>query len=488
MKKKKILFVLLCAMMVGDLTAGCGSNKQASPLNPQEPVTVTIWNYYNGDQLIAFEDFVRKFNESVGTEKGIVVESVSQGSIGDLATRLLEAAEGKVGAADVPSAAAIYAETAFILNKQNAIVPLNAYFTEEELDTFIPEFVDEGRFMDEGELYLLPVSKSTETFIVNTTDWEIFGGESGINWDSMDSYEMLTAAAEAYYKWTDEQTPEVFEDGKALYGRDSVGNYVFVGAKQLGHEIFKVNQDASLSVDLDRDTFKILWDNYYIPYINGYFGSYASHRSEDIKTGAILAMTGSTSGVSYISNTVTDKDDVCHDIDVSILKPLSFAAGETPIYVQQGAGYGIMKTTEAQEYAAAEFLKWFTDIEQNLEFSVASGYSPVKVEANDAEKIRESVNAASQKEENMLEALVMSSEVYTSGNTYCSRAFEGSKEARDVLTDALESTSVKDRASVEEKIADGIPREEAVAEYSTEEYFDAWFADLCEQVNKTIGK
>ncbi|MFR1151334.1 MAG: hypothetical protein ACLSDM_07220 [Butyricicoccus sp.] len=45
---------------------------------------------------------VQKFNDTVGKEQGITVESASQGSVNDLETCVLNAAEGKVGAEELP--------------------------------------------------------------------------------------------------------------------------------------------------------------------------------------------------------------------------------------------------------------------------------------------------------------------------------------------------------------------------------------------------
>ena len=39
------------------------------------------------------------------------------------------------------------------------------------------------------------------------------------------------------------------------------------------------------------------------------------------------------------------------------------------------------KSDYAHEYAAAEFLKWFTDTKQNVKFAITTGYFPVKNEA-----------------------------------------------------------------------------------------------------------
>lgn len=487
MKRKRLLGMVLVTGMFLTSAAGCTHGGQSkAALDPDNPVTVTIWNYYNGDQLTSFENLVEEFNETVGMKEGIVVQSVSQGSIDNLVQAILDTVDGKIGAADMPSAVSVYAETGYLLYNRDVILPLDDYFTDDELDEYVPTFVEEGRFTTDGKLYFLPVSKSTECLIENTTDWKGFSEATGITPESIQTVEDLTAAAEAYYKWTDEQTPDVPEDGKALYGRDSISNYIMIGAKQLGHEILTVDKNGKGKVDLDRATFQKLWDNYYIPYINGYFGTYASYRSEDIKTGTILAMTGSTSSVSYLPSEVTDLNDQSHPINLDIRKALVFEDALDPVSVQQGAGYCVMKTDETQEYATVEFLKWFTDVKQNMEFSVSCGYSPVKLAANEEDAIREACSDFSKKTKNVQDALLISAKEYTAGNTYTSKAFTGSKEVRELLGSALEDQAVKDREAVTEKIKNGQTREEAVAEYSTTEYFNDWFDGVKSQVDTAV--
>ena len=41
---------------------GCGSK---GPLDPGDPVSLTIWHYYNGSQQAAFDVLVEEFNETV---------------------------------------------------------------------------------------------------------------------------------------------------------------------------------------------------------------------------------------------------------------------------------------------------------------------------------------------------------------------------------------------------------------------------------------
>ena len=44
-----------------------------------EPVNLSVWTYYNGDQLESFNKLVETFNDTVGKEKNITVESYSRG-------------------------------------------------------------------------------------------------------------------------------------------------------------------------------------------------------------------------------------------------------------------------------------------------------------------------------------------------------------------------------------------------------------------------
>lgn len=64
---------------------------------------ITVWNYYNGDQLESFNRLVSTFNETIGKAKGIRVTGSSQGTVNDLEANVMDAAEGKVGSAEMPT-------------------------------------------------------------------------------------------------------------------------------------------------------------------------------------------------------------------------------------------------------------------------------------------------------------------------------------------------------------------------------------------------
>ena len=97
--------------------AACGGSAVSGPKNTAptnaKPVTITVWTYYNGDQLETFSKLVDEFNATVGKEQNITVEASSQGSVNDLETNVLAAAEGKVGAAEMPNIFSAYADTCY---------------------------------------------------------------------------------------------------------------------------------------------------------------------------------------------------------------------------------------------------------------------------------------------------------------------------------------------------------------------------------------
>lgn len=265
LRKRKRIFCAVCVLSLAFGIAGCGNK---SPLDPKNPTTITVWTYYNGDQLSAFDGLVEEFNESVGAEKGIMVKSVSQGSVNDLETNVLAAVQGEVGADEVPNIFMAYADTAYTVDQLGQVMDLQEYLSEEEKSAYIDSYIKEGDFSGTGEVKIFPTAKSLEVLVLNKTDWDVFAGETGAAYDDLADMEGLVETAKKYYEWTDEKTPDVPDDGKALFGRDAMANYMLIGSMQLGQEIFQVS-DGKMTLHFDKEVARRLWDNYYIPYIKG---------------------------------------------------------------------------------------------------------------------------------------------------------------------------------------------------------------------------
>ena len=135
---KKQIKSLLCGLCAAALALGCaGCGGSAGPEVPAKVTDITVWTYYNGDQLESFTSLVNQFNETVGAQKGIKVSTESQGSVNDLETSVMDSAEGKVGAAAMPNIFSAYADTAYALDQMGMVVDLAPYLTEEEKAQFV---------------------------------------------------------------------------------------------------------------------------------------------------------------------------------------------------------------------------------------------------------------------------------------------------------------------------------------------------------------
>lgn len=463
--------------------AGCGKK---SPLDPGNPVSLTVWHYYNGSQQAAFDTLVETFNDTVGREKGIYVQSYSQGSVPDLETAVRDSINGKVGAEAMPDIFSSYADTAYEVEQAGALANLSDYLSKEELEGYVDSYIEEGRIAADGTLRIFPTAKSTEIMMINKTDWEPFAAAAGVTLDDLKTMEGVTAAAKAYYEWTDAQTPDVAGDGKAFYGRDAMANYFIIGMRQLGVEIFQV-ENGQLTLNVPKEELRRLWENYYVPRVKGYFAAYGSFRSDDVKTGDLLAYTGSTSSAMYFPNQV-ELDNNSYPIDYIVMTAPVFEGGER-YAVQQGAGMVVSKSDEKHEYASVEFLKWFTEAENNLQFGCVAGYLPIRKEANSADKldqvIAEKQLTVAPKTYDCLTTIFRELDGL---NLYTNKSFANGSAARKVLEYHLADQAAADRAAVEDALKSGKSLDEASAAFVTEQAFEAWYESFCGALKKAAGK
>jgi len=479
---KKQIKSLLCGLCAAALALGCaGCGGSVGPEVPAKVTNIMVWTYYNGDQLESFTSLVNQFNETVGAQKGIKVSTESQGSVNDLETSVMDSAEGKVGAAAMPNIFSAYADTAYALDQMGMVVDLAPYLTEEEKAQFVEGYLSEGDFGEDDSIKIFPVAKSTELLFLNDTDWKLFAAATGARYSDLETVEGLVKTAEAYYNWTDAQT-DTPNDGKALFGRDAMANYMLIGAKELGETIFDV-KDGKMTMGLSEDVARKLWDNYYVPYIKGWAAASGHFRSDDIKIGSILAYIGSNSSATYFPTQVMLSDTESHDIELKVL-PTPHFEGCEKVSVQQGAGMAVAKTTDAEVEASVVFLKWFTQPENNIAFAVGSGYLPVTHAANDMDAIHSSGLTLTGNMENVLMEAV---DAVNTNELYTTKAFEGGTDARSKLNYSMSDLATADRAAVEERLAAGESAEEAEAEFLTDEYFEAWYQSLCDALSQYEG-
>ena len=324
---KNILMSLLVALLVMSaavLLTSCGSK---SVLDPRNPVTVTLWHPYVQQMKSSIESLIEDFNETEGKAKGVYVQTAYIADSPDISLKLMEAVSGDPGAPTLPDIAIIYPRIGMTLAQMGMLMDFSTQFSPEELASFVPAFLEEGKLGGEKP-YILPFAKSTEVLCLNTTVYERFAADTGATIDQLATFEGILAAAESYYEWS---------GGKSFLHIVDLFNCALSGYRQLG-EAFIVEE----SPNLDSPAFHRVWDLYYPLAVRGGVAIYDSYADFLMATGEIICGINTSASVSYFSETVTFADNSKEDLELTILPYPIFAGGQKTA-LQRGAGLSVIK-------------------------------------------------------------------------------------------------------------------------------------------------
>ena len=461
---RKHLFLLIILMVITiPIWLGCGASTK---LDPSHPVTLNLWHNYGGQLKDTMDAMIDEFNETTGAEHGIMINVTSISGSATLHEKLTMAAYGDPGAPELPDITTAYPKTALLLAEKGLLVDLNDYFTPQELDAYIPEFIREG-CIEGDHLYVFPTAKSTEVLFVNTTIFNRFASDTGVRLEDLHSFEGIARTAELYYEWTDQLTPEVAHDGKTFFMPDSLFNYSLIGSQQLGADFIKDDR-----LNIAAPEFQKVWDYYYKPAILGHVAIFDGYATDLAKTGDIVCSIGSTAGVSFFSPRVTYADNTSEPAELAIL-PYPVFEGGKKIAIQRGAGMSVINTSPEKAYAAAVFLKWFTSPENNLRFVSSTGYLPVTKEAYGEIMSQEIEQAADNNMKKLLQTCQLMQREY---EFFIPPLFEGIDQLQDQYESQLRETASSSRQSYLNSMASGdsVSAYEEMAIDAYQDFVERW--------------
>lgn len=352
MKKQKLLAALLCTTALLCLTS-CGEKTEA------EPTILTLWHVYGGEVDSPLNPLIEEFNDTVGREQGISVEVTSVTNSATIHDNVLAAAYQDPGAPALPDLFVSYPKTVLVLPDENILVDYRDYFTDEELDGYLPEFIEEGTV--NGRLTVLPITKSTEILFVNKTAFDRFAAETGASLDDLATWEGLFQTGEKYREWS---------GGKCFFVHDNHFNYFQVGVTSLGEDFFA---DGGLAFG---PAFERAWKPYARAALQGELWLGSGYATEPLRTGDAIASVASSASVLYYSDVVTYPDNTSEQVEIIALPCPIFEGGEK-LVMQRGVGMCAVKSTPEREKACMTFLKWLNEPERNVALTTAMGYMPV---------------------------------------------------------------------------------------------------------------
>lgn len=355
---KRFLSFLLCTLLLLSL-AGCDGVQE------EQPITLTIWHVYGGQTDSPLNDLIDEFNRTVGKEQHITIQVTSVTNTNTIHEGVLAAANNDPGAAELPDMFISYPKTVLAMPDEDILVDYRDYFSEEELDAFIPAFIEEGTIHD--RLAILPIAKSTEILFINKTLFDRFAAGTGASMDELDTWEGLFQMASRYSEWS---------GGKTFFVHDYHFNYFQVGVESLGEAFFDEDGIAFGSA------FSKLWQPYAEAALQGGVWLYGGYATEPLRTGDAVVSVASSASVLYYSDVVTYADNTSEESEY-LARPCPIFEGGEKLVMQRGAGFCTVKSTPEREKAAMVFLKWLTAPEQNVELVTRLGYMPVTQEAFD---------------------------------------------------------------------------------------------------------
>lgn len=347
------LLLLLCA-------AGLSGCKSETTLSPEEPVTLTMWHVYGEQADSPMNRLIDQFNETVGKEKGIIIDVTVLTNSAVLRAQLLDAYANKPGSPAMPD---LFSSGPGVVEKMGVdhVLDWQDYFTQEELSHFVGEFIQDG--MVEDHLAVFPVSKSSFALFINGSRFERFSAETGVTYSDLADWDGFFDAAARYYEWS---------GGKAFCSIDYLVRTMDLNARAVSSDLYT---DTGW-YDLNNPAVRASWMQFIRPLVQGHIRLSTPYASASLTTGEALTGISSTAGILYFNDIVTYPDNTSEPTNLRVL-PLPKTAGAQGIMPVTGVGISAYRTTEQKAEAASVFLHWFTEKQRNLEFVVETGYMPV---------------------------------------------------------------------------------------------------------------
>ena len=420
--KKRLLATLLSSTLVMTTLAGCSSKSGSSDMVTEltEPITIEMWHYMNGGQADALNSIIEDFNAT--NDKGITVNAISQGSIVDLNKKVISAAQSN----SLPAIINVYPDIATGLIEDKKLVNLSSFINDknvgmaDEMDDFVDSFIQETSQWNNGEVYGLPMTKSTEVLYVNKNMLESLGY-------TLEDLEGLT-----FEKLAEISNKAVTELGVAGFGFDSSSNAFISSLKMNGLDF--VDSKGTINVDNE-------WVREYMTFFQKQAESGAFRIAGEDKflsnpfvNQKMLCYQGSSAGYAYLNNGGA--------FEIAVVEVPVFE-GKDKAVIQQGASLFVTNNVSAEaQYAAYEFVKFATNAENTAKFATATGYLPVRKSAVETEIVKNILN-----DETSLYSQVYNVAQKSLPYSYYTPAINNAQSARTVAQEKYEafmSGSIKD--------------------------------------------
>ena len=377
-------------------------------------VTVVFYHTMGSSLQGVLNSYIADFNEMY---PNITIEHTQIGGYDDVRDWIKK----DLVCGSAPSIAYCYPEHVALYNLTGMVLPLddlinNSYygFTEYQLNDFVESFYAEGAVYDDGNMYTLPMCKSTELLYYNKTFFDEHGLSVPTTWEEM---EAVCAAIKAI-------DPDCIP-----LGYDSEANLFITLCQQLGTPYTSATGEHFLFDNPENQEFvKMLRDWYDKGYIitQELYGGYTSNL---FSNGNSYMSIGSSAGARHQLPPTGDDGWPVFEMGIA---PIPQVDPTNTTAVSQGPSLCMFKQDNPQEMAATWlFMKFLTtDVNFQASFSMASGYMPVIKSVMDHPSYRSFIDTALATSSGV-NALAVKVAMNSYDYFYTVPAFNGASVARD---------------------------------------------------------
>lgn len=389
----KKFFSLLLVFALALTLAACRDRKNDQDLYDYDIITelpegkiveITVWHSFGTQLTELIQGYIDEFEKEYPNIK--VTFTQEAGNYTDLRKKVVN----NITTGTTPTLVFTYPDHVAAYLDGKAVLALDPFindpkvgFTQEELDDFIDSYLEENRQF--GYYMGLPFNKSTEVFIYNKTYFEDKYGKEGfenltklydkIKNDQIFTWDEVAAAAKDILedKKDDENYDKIYP-----FAYDSNANLFITWVRQHGLPYTNSKGEILFNTQEHADVLK-KWREYNQQQLFALPIQWEEdYASTPFTQGQVFMTVGSSAGVRY--NIPKDQEgNILWEIGIA---PIPQVSEENKAVIQQGTNITLMaNTTDEERLAAWLLIKHLTSKEVTVDWSMNSGYLPVRKSA-----------------------------------------------------------------------------------------------------------
>lgn len=431
--KKNLLLLVICLLVLVVVSCQKDTHETTNKivewyeladdasLSTTEKIDIYMWHSFGGDNQKVLQTFISEFN---ALYPNVTVHEENKG----VDYKALETAVANA----IPSGSnphlvtgygdnfARYASSKRVLALNNFVNHPTLGLSEEEIADFVPGFWREGASFDKsGTILAFPFAKSTEALYYNKTFFEEHNLTVPQTW----------AEVEAVARQIKILVPD-----SVPFGYDSEANLFISSSEQKGIPYTGFSESGYGQILFNNQNAKDLVKYFKDLTNEGLFSTPSTlgvtFSSDRAKIDKLFMAVGSTGGAKY--NIPSDNHYVTG------VAPVPQFDLNNKRQIQQGPNICLFKKDNVQEMIASWlFLKYITEAEQSVRYSVQSGYSPVRLSAFETATWKDFEAKSASNPTNLLIMQSIQLAKNYSDYFFTSIAFSKSSKAREVVETLL---------------------------------------------------